>query len=475
MRGVAEAAPSASLRARRWDVVIVGGSLPGLVAAARFGLDGLRVLVVEEEAATQVYPGLREPFLLTGSQNGGILDACLKALTVPLIERRKLEPDPITFQIVLPDVRLDIGDPILTADEIVAWGLEKPDVARGLVRAIAESGVAERAAMLDASVVKGAAARTTARSGGVAPRVVRHGRGLPVEVASPPAALRPVLDAQIQALSNLAAGTPPPEARGRLLGSALEGAASFRAAEGFLRGCLRRRIQGLFGEFRTLPGRFDLVTVGNHPGITAPGMNDVWIGRALVLNAPRALLWQALREQNGDPPDFLEAPPPTRRRVAVHLRARRSVLPEAMASRVIVLRDPKQPPDGTNLITVSLFPPAQAGSDRVEIVAAARVDAAEAQRDRAAIEDDIAAAVAALMPFSEGHLVRERAPEPRWDDESALSDPRLGEGWPVEAEIRLSTKPPIYALPRESLAALGMEGDLLLGWRAGETIRSELT
>jgi hypothetical protein len=474
MRGIPEAGASASLRARRWDVVVLGGALPGLVAAARLGLDGLRVLIVEEEAATTLYAGLREPFLITGSTTGGVLDACLKALTVPLIERRKLVPDPIAFQVVLPDVRLDVGDPITTAEEIVAWGLAKPEVARGLVRAIAEAGVAERAAMLDATVIKGSSLRSITRTPG-APRVARHGRGLPMEVASPPSELRPVLDAEVRALSNLAEAAPPPEARGRLLGSALEGAASFRAAEGFLRGCLRRRIQSLFGEFRTLPGRFDLVSIGNHPGVTAPGMNDVWIGRALVLNAPRGCVFPVLKELGGDPPDLLAGPPPTRRRVSVHLRVRRSVLPEAMAARVVMLRDLAQPPEGTNLVTLALFPAAQAGSDRVEIVASAVVPEAAARSRRVELETELVRTVAGLMPFSEGHLTQEPVQAVRWDDDSALSDPKLGEGWPVEAEIRLSAKPPVYALPRESLAALGMEGDLLLGWRAGEVIRSELT
>jgi hypothetical protein len=294
-------------------------------------------------------------------------------------------------------------------------------------------------------------------------------------VASPALELRPLLDAQVRALSNLAEATPPPEARGRLLGAALESAASYHTAEGFLRGCLRRRIQSLFGEFRTLPGRFDLVSIGNHPGLTAPGMNDVWIGRALVLNAPRGCLWPALKQLGGDPPDFLEAPPPTRRRVSVHLRVRRSVLPEAMAARVIVLRDPDQPAEGMNLVCVALFPAAQAGSDRVEVVASAVVPESDARTRRAALEQELVAVVATLMPFSEGHLTLEPASPLLWDDDSALCDPRLGEGWPVEAEIRLSAKPPIYALPRESLAALGMEGDLLLGWRAGDVIRSELT
>jgi hypothetical protein len=158
----------------------------------------------------------------------------------------------------------------------------------------------------------------------------------------------------------------------------------------------------------------------------------------------------------------------------VHLRARRSALPEGMASRVVVLRDPSRPAEGMNLLSLALFPATQAGSDRVELVASAVVPEALARASLADLEAELVREVAALMPFSEGQLAREPVPAVRWDDDAALSDPKLGEGWPVEAEIRLSAKPAVYALPRESLAALGMEGDLLLGWRAGDVIRSEL-
>jgi len=471
MRGLPEAGSSASLRARRWDVVVLGGALPGLVAAARLGLDGLRVLVLEEESAAAVHPALREPFLVTGSGAGGVLEACLKALTVPLIERRKLVPEPVAFQLVLPEIRLEVGDAIGTAEELVAWGLAKPEEARALVRDIADAGTAERNAMRDASVVRQAGLRAMARPQG-APRGVA--RGLPVSLASPSETLRPVLDAWVRALSNLAASAPPPEARGRLLGAGLEGGASFHTAEGFLRGCLQRRIRGLFGEFRTLPGRFDLVTVAGHPGLTAPGMSDAWVGRALVVNADHGLLHRFLKDAGSEPPGFLEAPAPSRRRVAVHLRVRRSVLPEGMAPRVVRLRDPALPPEGTNLVTIGIHPASQPGTDRVELVAAAVVPEEEARNDRDAVEREIIGAALELMPFSEGRVEREATPEPHWDDDFVRSDPGIGEGWPVEAEIRLSGKPPVYGLPRQAVAALGMEGDVLLGWRAAEAIRSEL-
>ena len=471
MRGLQSARSSAGLRARRWDAVVLGGALPGLVAAARLGMEGLRVLVVEEEAAARGFAGLREPFFLPGTAAGGVLDACLRALTVPLIDRKKLEPDPIAFQVVLPEARIDVGEPQVTVEEWVSWGLAKPEEARHAVRALQEAAAAERGAMIEAPVVRSGGLRGLARAG--AARPTRHGRGLPLELASPPAALAPVLEAEVRALSNLAAAAPPPEARARLLGAALEGGAGFAAADGFLRGLLRRRIQALFGEFRLLPGRFDLVAVGEHPGVAPQGGSDVWLGRALILNAPRALLARALPQEGAAPPAFLDAAAPTHRRVGLHLRAHRAVLPEGMARRVIRVGDPAQPLEGTNLVTIGVFP-AGGASDAVDLAVSAVVPAPADAAESARVEAELEAAARALLPFSDGRVVRGPASQARWDDDGWLADPGLGEGWPGEVEIRASSRPPVYALCREGVAALGSEGDLLLGWRAGDAIRAEL-
>lgn len=469
MKGISQPGRDQGLRARRWDAIVLGGALPGLVAAARLAMDGQRVLVVEEDAAARAHPGLREPFFLAGSGNGGILDACLKALTIPLIDRKKIEPDPIAYQVVLPDARLDVGEPNTTAEELVAWGLAKPDEAQDLVRGLLEAAHAERAAMLEASMVRAGGLRALAR-GAVTGRPAIHGRGLPVGVSSPPAPLVPLLESQVRALCHLAEGTPPPEARGRLLGSALEGGAAFGAgSEGFLRSLLKRRIQALFGEFRTVGGRFELVSLGNAPGITMEGSQDVWLGRALVVNAPRSSLSAVLSETPGGAPTFLDGPPPTRLRVAVQLRVRRSVLPEGMARRVIRVRDLGAPREGTNVVWLSALP-APHGGDFVDVIATSVVPATST---RAEAEASIEEAVRELMPFSERDVAREKAPAVRWD-EDVPGDPAPGEGWPGEVEIRVSSRPPIYLLPREAVAALGFEGDLLLGWRAGDAIRQDV-
>ena len=132
MRRLALGRASGDLRARRWDVLVLGGALPGLAAAVRLGMAGLRVAVVEEDAVARSEPLLREPFSLTANRSGGVVHGALRALGVPLIDQRSLAPEEIAHQVLLPETRVDVGAAALTSDELVAWGLTKPDLAREL-------------------------------------------------------------------------------------------------------------------------------------------------------------------------------------------------------------------------------------------------------------------------------------------------------------------------------------------------------
>jgi len=441
------------LRARRWDVLVLGGALPGLVAAARLCMAGQRVLVIEEEAAAQTFEPLREPFLLTGAVGQGLLAGVLRDLNVPLIELRRLEQSPLAFQVVTPDARIDVGSPTRTAEELVAWGLAKPDAAQPLLRALVRAAAAEHDAMLTAPVVRAGGLRRLGR--GAAPPT-RHARGMPAEAASAPPELAPFFDAQVRALSNLAEADPGPEARARLLGAVLEGGATFPSAETTLRGLLRARIRALHGEFKSMPGRFELVSADAEPGVAPARSTDLWLGRALVVNVPRGLLARALREADAPVPEILDVEEPRGRRARVHLRTRRAVIPEGMARRIIRV-------DGKRVITISAYP-ASPTSDVVDVVAGAV----------GASGDEIETAVLELMPFCEGRLVRHPTPEPLWDDDDALEDPSHSAAWPGEVEIRLAARPRVYQLPRAGLAGLGVEGDVLLGWRGAERISADL-
>lgn len=465
MRSVALDGPGGRLRARRWDVVVLGSALPGLVAAVRLGMAGARVLVVGEEAAARTAPLLLEPFYAAGARADGVLQTCLTALGVPPIERRGLERQDTAYQVVLRETRIDVGAPARTGEEWVAWGLARPELARDAVRGLESAAQAEAEAMLESPLVRRGVRRPSAARP-AAPGSGRHLRGLPASLSRPDPALAELLDVQVRALSNLARTLPSPEARARLLGAPLEGGVRFAPGRA-VRALVRRRLEQVHGEVRGVPGPFELVEIDGHPGLVMRRARDAWLGRALVVNAPPGRLAAVLAEGGGEVPDCLRLPLPPRRRAAIQLRASPEVVPEAMADRVVLAGEADADP-----IRVALHP-GERGARHVDLTASMAVDDGA---DLAAVHDRLEAAVRGLLPFSEQRLARvAEAPRPAWDDELALGDPAgSGGGWPTEVEIRTPLKVPVFWLAREELAGLGPEGDLLLGWQAGDTIAAAL-
>jgi hypothetical protein len=461
-------------RARRWDVLVLGGALPGLVAAIRLGMARLRVLVVEEDAAARAPALSREPFFLSGGGSEDVLGACLQALGIPMIDRRGFENDPIAYQVLLPEARVEVGGIAATAEELSAWGLAKPEKAREVVRGLEAAAQAECEAMREAPIVRRGALRSLPRAPG-AGRTTRHLRGLPDSVAHPSAELTPFFEAQVRVLSGMGEGNPSPEARARLLGSPLQGASSFNKAGTGLRALLRHRITSLHGEFRSIDCPFELIELGDHPGIARIGPNDFWLGRTLLVNAPISLVAGALEGWNRDPSPYLQmqGSAPRHRRISVHLRAQRDVVPEALARRAILVSDPAAPLIGANAIALTVHP-SERGGLFAEVVASAVVE--DDPKILAESDARIEEAVRRLMPFSQGRISRIPNPaRPLWDDEAAAPTPERGDGWPGEVEIHTPGRRPVFCLPREGLAGLGLEGDLLLGWRAGDAIRAELS
>jgi hypothetical protein len=477
MRGLPSIEQSGRVRTRRWDAVVLGGALPGLVSAIRLGMNGARVLVLEEAAAVDAFPGIREPFLITGAKSDGVLGRCLRELGIPLIDRQRIGSDPLAYQVAFPDARIDIGEPQRTFEELVSWQFAEPRIAKTLLRELAGAATAERDAMLEAPVVRLPRRMPLAARRGPAPRGAeaaapskRHDRGLPDTVRGLPARLSALLAAQTRALSNLGGSAPSPEATARLLGQSQEGSALFAGGEYWLHALLRRRIEALYGEFRTLPESFRLVSVSNQPGVALDDSSEAWCGRVLIVNAPRPALATAVGQ---DPkPGLLEAPAPTRRRLKVHLRCRRSLLPSGMSKRVIAVRSHERPMDGTNVIALRVFPNTSR-DDTVDLVASSVVAADE--QNVAAREAEIEAGVTDLMPFAAGALARQASTGPRWDSDDWLCDPAPSTGWPAACNIRVSSRPPTYVLDRSAVGGLGFEGDVLLGWRAGDCVAAELS
>ena len=460
-------------RARRWDALILGSGVAALVAAARIGATGQRVLVVEEEARTKLPPALREPFFLTGLRDEGILDACLRTLAVPLIDRRRLASERLAYQIAADPFRLDIGQPIVTAEELVNWGLAKPDAAQTLIRRLIEASEIERRILLESAFV-----RIGRRVGVIRPSAAigNHKRGMPGDATSAEGMLRHVLEAQIRSLSNSGPHAPSPEAQARLLGLGLAGGVGFSGDPPWLLDLLRKRVTSLYGDFRTLSSDFEMVSVSGQPGIRISGSGEIWLGRALVLGAPASALRDCLDADPMHPaPNFLERVSARSYRGVFLYRVPVSVLPEGMSARII-LPGPDPAEDG-GTVTVTAFP-SQTHPGHVDLVARSVVPVDEPARLSGrlkAMGQTIARRLEALMPFCGDRLLTIEVTSPRWDsDDGWLEDARPGSGWPAEIDLRLSTRSPIYHLDRAGAGGLGLEGDLLLGWRGGDAIAAQL-
>ena len=459
MRGLPAIASAEAFRVRRWDVLILGTALPGLAAAARLGQRGLRVMVLQEGATDPALERAREPFLLSDGGGDGVLAQCLRALGVPLIDQRRFAPEDVALQVCDAERRIDLGRAGHTAEELESWGLCSRAEARSWLQALDDAAERERAELLTADLSLGAARR--AREVIAAPRRAVAQRGWPaaLEAASPE--LRRLLDAPLEALAPGDGPGPAPEVRARLLGGLLRGGVAARG-EGGLRGLLRRRVETLYGEIRPLERSFHLVSVSNQPGLAVEGSKEIWSGRVLVLNAPPAALAAASGEP---PPEVLQGAPLRWRRLTLHFQGEPDLLPPSMAERVLWR------PDAGELVALRAFR-GRRKSDPFDLFASLVIptgDTAAEAHGRERIE----ACLRDLLPFSEDGLHEQPLPERRWDSDALLSDtPRAG--WPAEPQLRLSSRPPIFHLDRHAVAGLGGEGEMWLGWRAGDAIAEEL-
>lgn len=457
---------SASLRARRWDVLVLGGALGGLAAAVRLGSRGLRVCVVEEDAAARQPSFLREPFFLPGLAGAGPLDRALRELGLPPIERRDLVIDPVAFQVLLRDARVDVGRPDLLASELVSWSLAKPEDAEAFVDAIAEAGKAAEQRIASLEWIRRGGLRGLAR----AAREAEAMPTLPDALRAPSPALAPLLAAWTHACAGPANAALPPEALARLLAAPLAGGACFARPETGLRALLQRRIESLHGEFRTLAGPFRLAELGDDPGVARITQDDVWLGRALVVNAPAAPLAAALRGYGQEVPRWLDGPEPAAREVRIHARALREAVPEPLARRAVLAGAPSGCGSADWPITL-LQEPSSRGPQFVELVAGATFPT---DHDLHSAEDAIASGLGGLLPFAGNRVRRANGlVRPVWDDDSARFTAPSG-AWPLALELRASRRA-VYRLAREHVAPLGPEGEILLGVRAGDAILADLS
>ena len=92
----------------RCDVLVLGSSLGGLVAATYLARSGLRTVLIEEDALAKRPPLLREPFVLSGVEIDGPAHRVFRELALPLIEQRRIAQRSVALQVLLPHARLDV-------------------------------------------------------------------------------------------------------------------------------------------------------------------------------------------------------------------------------------------------------------------------------------------------------------------------------------------------------------------------------
>ncbi len=78
------------------------------------------------------------------------------------------------------------------------------------------------------------------------------------------------------------------------------------------------------------------------------------------------------------------------------------------------------------------------------------------------------------MPFARARARRVAPVAPAVGRRADSRGPGTRRGLAERGRTRPLARPPVYRLPREEVGVLGVEGDCLLGWRAGDAILSDL-
>ncbi len=430
----------------RSDVLVLGSSLGGLVAATYLARAGLRTVLIEEDTLAKRPPLLREPFVLSGLEIDGPAHRVFRELALPLIEQRRVAQRSVALQVLLPRARLDIhaGRRDL-ARELDAFQVCDPVAAQAFFEAVDVRGDELRARLVD-----GGAGDSNA------PLVQRllafGGRNGSTEASLGPMpdGLAPVVGALLAALSRLTPESPPGRDAAMLLRSTREGGFFMPDAGTPFLDLFRRRFLTLHGEIRAA-GEFALVSDQGELGVELP--RGRLFARGAVLAAPLELL-RRVSTAAGTTPRWLSPRTPP---VDVPLRlfrAEKDALPVGLAARAVVAPGPPEA-----LHWLARYPdPVQEG---VEWLLVAGPGATALPLDQP---------LGDLNPFPDDGVVPiDLGPAPRWDRDTA--DHRF---LTTRNESVLRSKPPVYAVGAELAPGLGFEGELLLARQAALRLAERL-
>ncbi len=420
-------------------MIVLGSTLGGLVAATYLAREGLRVVLIEEEAHAKRPPALREPFLLPGLGRGGSLRGVLQELAVPLLDQREFERQDISLQVILPEARIDVRpSPGELAAELDAYELASVEEAEAWLQAVAAQSQETRSALwqeLAAGRSRSLGSALGRPLGGSLSRAL-----LPPPVRSalpaPPVGAAMFVAAQLAALSGIEPGDAAPAPA--LLLDGARGACLHlpRSGAPFL-DLFRRRFLALHGQIWPVD-ELGLVPERGQVGIELERTR--FVSRALVIAVPREPLRQFL-EQSGKPPAWLEGGLPVLETRSRLFRAERAALPVGLAARVIVA---SRMPGQAHQLAVRPDPE----HDTSAWLVASGPGAAGLEAERA---------LGDLAPFAGSGIIDiDSGPLPRWDlDASEVRFPLPESPAPIRRGI------PVASVGPELTPGLGVEGEVL--------------
>ncbi len=467
----------AELATSFYDVVVLGGDLAATVAGAVLAHRGFRVLVagapVEERYSVGSYVLPRAPLAFVGTESPA-LKRVVNQLNLVQLLRRRLEPNRPSYQLLMPDLRVDVGDDL--AREI---SRERPDALAAL------DAAGTRLGEISSTVESILGQDLILPPDGFWDRrdVNRVGARLPDDADDSGAPL--AADDPLRALVTLPAAfgadlaAPGASATARLYDLHRRGTFRLDGGRQGLRSLLLERLKTHSGEVQPdwQPERIE-VKRGKITGVTFGGRSES-VGCTHVLCGLGADRVAALLDEK--PPKRLAeaaALKPACWRYLLHLVAPLDALPDALALLAFSLQDPAAPFAGGNALALHLAD--GYGQHAVLSVEALTTDASPAAL--AELRKCVRAHLDERLPFVERHLllvhsphdgvaperVSDAAPEPMpmepvWD----VPGPRtLGFcGVPHATGIKH-----LLLASRQILPGLGLEGELAAGWGAARLV-----
>lgn len=471
-----------------YDLIVIGDDFAGLVAATLCARRGMRVLVLREtklshryRIGSHVLPSAPLPLVGTA---GPALKRVLEELALDHPARRRLRVEATSFQIVAPDLRVDVGaDDKLLEREL---GRELPEPEALLA---AFTGAAAVARQLGPYLQQDLAIPPT----GFWERreIGRNADKIEEEAGAWFAATEadPLVRALVELPSMAGAYGDPrwltPTGRARLLHVWRQGAPRMRGDWAELRELFAEKLAHHNGEIHS--GRAaELVTSwGKVSGVRLENGDDIGCGY-VIASRPVADLVELFGSK---PPKRLvqaaESVLPAGHQYTLNLVMDEAGIPEGMASTVLSVLDPEQPLVGDNAFAIYVGEP----DDEARVVLSLQAVATPRQDDPdptagfARLRTQLLARLESVTPFYERHVIAAHSPnEPPEAQDIDERDLELAAPLPaqpiwhsdLEATLGVSAVPYSVGIKNLSIASsqvlpgLGLEGLFTAGWCAAK-------